>query len=656
MKISLCTVPVEPEYKDLTPKASSDRDVLATVRSSGQLPIMPKIAIVSIIKWMERHGYGPETYDYYDIDMELPSDERLERYFREYQPTVVGLSAVVSTCYYQVRRISRIIRAACPDAWIVLGGSLTASANLVLRRTDVDVCIVGDGEIAWVDFLDYIKTHGRAWAHEDLAEIRGLAWLDEAGELRSTGYGPAIPSFEQPFPDYDILQAGLKDRPQDLSNYFREGLGVTEFRTDPRAFEPHRRPKVASLWSSKGCVARCTFCQRSTKGYRVSNIETLDEHLAMLATRFDVGFVHILDENFGSNVKYAYELARTMKKHDMLWMASGVRVSTFKFDDISFFKEHGCCSLKFGVETGSQKIMNVMEKNFTVERVFETLKHCADLDLNSPLAVMVGMPGETNETARATGRFLGRLSHMQGIEPKNQDFAVFYAMPLTGTPLYIYGQQIGLLGKEPEDEEKYLLSVSGTGAYKGNYINLNGAPLRDVVFWDWLVKLEASRTFFEMEREAPIDRTRFIYRAIVAHKYRQTTGKPMTMFEAISALSKQMRTGLKSKAFWLVDSILDQHIVYSRTFHRLPRWLAFGAVKAVVYTNSMMQFAIARMVGREFNLFQSRPKVAPLDVPAAPARVEIRSSLRSIVKLHEVSNPRQKSLTEQNQDVLAIGL
>ena len=251
MRIALCTVPVEPEYLDLTPKVSYENDVLSpSVRSEGQLPIMPKIAIVSIVKWMEKHGYPRETYDYYDIDMELPSDERLERYFGEYQPDVVGLSAVVSTCYWQVRRISRIIRDACPDTWVVLCGSLTASANLVLRRTDVDMCVVGDGEITWVDFLDYVRAHGREWDHEALSKIRGLAYLDDEDELRSTGYGQRIPAGEQPFPDYDILQLGLKDRPQDLSNYFREGLGVTHLRTDPRSYEDHRCPYVASLWSS----------------------------------------------------------------------------------------------------------------------------------------------------------------------------------------------------------------------------------------------------------------------------------------------------------------------------------------------------------------------------------------------------------------------
>lgn len=248
MRISILTVPVEPDPKDFEHDASSESETFTRKsRSEGQLPIMPKIAIVSLIKWMERHGYTQDMYDYYDVDMLLPTDEELASYFKKYNPTVIGLSAVVSTCYSQVRRMSRIARSVCPDAWIVLGGSLTASANLVLKRTAVDICMVGDGEIAWVEFLDYVKEHKREKNYEALEKIQGLAYLDAQNELRFTGYGKAIPAELNPFPDYDILLAGLKDRPEEFKNYFRKGLGSTHFKTDPRSWEPHRRPNIASL-------------------------------------------------------------------------------------------------------------------------------------------------------------------------------------------------------------------------------------------------------------------------------------------------------------------------------------------------------------------------------------------------------------------------
>lgn len=664
MKVSLLTVPVEPHYLELQPKAVAATDVFSSIRSEGRLPIMPKIAIISLVRWMEKAGWTRAEWDYYDVDMELPDDERLRRYFRETRPAIIGLSAVVSTCYFQVKRLSRIAREELPEAWIVVGGSITASANLVLKKTDADLCAVGDGEIVWTELLAHLKARGprRGPIGDDpaLAKIQGLAYLDAKGGLRSTGYGRAIPAEDIPFPDYDLLQSGLKDRPQDLKYYFRPGMGVHEFQTDPRAYEPGRRPNIANMWTSKGCVARCTFCQRSTKGYRVPTADALDRHLDELQNRFDVGFLHILDENFGSDLEYAYEVARRFHARGILWMASGVRVSSLEREDIEFFKAHGCCSLKFGVETGSQKIMNVMEKKFTVERVYQTLKHCADLGINSPLAVMVGMPGETDETAQATGRFLGSVSHFQGVEPEFQMLSIYYALPLTGTPLYVYGQQTGAIGKSAEEEEAYLLSVSGTGASKANYVNLNGSPLRDVIFWDWLVRLEAARTFFELDAKDPIDRTTFAYRALMSEdnleRRREALGRALTFAELLRRVRQGVPTGIKAKLFYAVDNFLEQKVIYSRTWHLLPRWALYGFVKNLVWVWFIGQSLVARLAGREFNIHKRRPGLRTLDFTAQGGKVEIAQSLRTIVKTRALASGPAKTETEKNQDLLAIGL
>lgn len=655
MRASLLTVPVEVNYSAIAPVIREGTDVFVpTIRSEGQFPLMPKIAIVSLVKWMEKHGYTKADWDYYDIDMLMPSDEELAAYFRTYNPQIVGLSAVVSTCYAQVKRLTRIIRKSCPDAMIVLGGSLTASANLVLRKTETDVCVVGDGEIAWVGLLDYVKTHGRTKDTSALLEIKGLAFLDETAEIRFTGYGPQIPGEDNPFPDYDILKAGLKNHPEELRNYFRRGLGSTAFQTDPRSWEPHRKPMLAQLWSSKGCVARCTFCQRSTKGYRVPRIQELDEHLQMLRNRFDVGFIHILDENFSSDRKYAHELARIMVKNDMMWMASGVRVSSVEREDIKHYKDHNCVSLKFGVETGSQKIMDLMEKKFTVERVFQTLKHCADLQVYSPLAVMVGMPGETNETAAETGRYLGRIAHMQGIDPSLLGISIFYALPLTGTPLYVYGQQIELIGKTPDDEEKYLLSVSGTGAGKMNYINLNGAPTRDVIWWDWLVRLEAQREFFALCKKQPLGEPNYLQNVIINDKRREIAGRALTLKDVLTTLKSGRLRGIKSKLFYGIDYFMDERACSSPLVASLPREVIYPILKLLVYAEYLMQKTVVPFLGKSFNIFHPKPKVSP-PTPAGNFNKRIGFSLRSVVREHAMAAPA-KSTAETTQDLLSIGL
>ena len=215
-----------------------------------------------------------------------------------------------------------------------------------------------------------------------------------------------IPGDENYYPDYDLLLSGLKDKPALLANYFRPGMGTYYVRCDPRSKRQSEiRPMMAQLWTSKGCVARCTFCQRSTKGYRVFKPEGIDAHLKELRTRFNVGFVLVLDENFGSDKAHAREIAEILHRNEMLWFCGGVRVSTVDAEYVQFLKDHGCMSLKFGVESGSKAIMDVMEKKFTPEYVFESLKLLADRDMYSPLAFMVGMPGESIASVKETGKF-----------------------------------------------------------------------------------------------------------------------------------------------------------------------------------------------------------------------------------------------------------
>ena len=169
MNITICSVPTE------VPGAKLGRE-----RSEGQMGIMPKIAITSLNNWANKHGFGCK---FYDIDMLYPDDEALEKYFRDEQPDVVGLSAVVSTCYMQVKRITKIIRKVKKETLIVCGGYLTAAANVVLRKTDVDVCVVGNGEIAWVGLLKFYKEHLKTGKNkldiDKLLEVKGIAILDE---------------------------------------------------------------------------------------------------------------------------------------------------------------------------------------------------------------------------------------------------------------------------------------------------------------------------------------------------------------------------------------------------------------------------------------------------------------------------------------------
>jgi radical SAM superfamily enzyme YgiQ (UPF0313 family) len=678
----LCTVPLDIGV----PRGVSNEPMRMVVMTSN-LPVIPKIAIVSLVKWMERHGYSRESWDFFDIDMLDSSDGEIRTYFRDAQPTVIGFSATVSTTYSQVKRIAALAREECPDAWLVLGGSLSASANVLLHKTAIDICIQGDGERPWVAFLDYTARFGRDWNRDELAKIVGLTYLDAAREMQFTGYPEKIPASDIPFPDYEVLKVGVRTKPSEFDNYFRNGRLSVWFQFDPRSHEPQRRPKLAALWSTKGCVVRCTFCQRSTKGYQVKDIGSLDEHLTELKEKYDVGFIQVIDENFGSDKKHAYEMARVMKRHDMLWICGGVRCVSVNEDDAVFYKEHGCCGLKFGVESGSQKILDLMEKNFTVENVYDAVRHCYKHGIYSPIAVMTGMPGETDETAAQTGKFLGVLGRMSGVLPEKMGISIFYALPLPGTPLYEYGQQVGVIGDDVDGEEKYLEAISDRNADKGNYININGTPLKTLLFWDFLIRYEATREYVDntMKTEQVASVRLQLQRGVLPtevhgvdnvrleiEQRRKVASGGSMQYRSLQAVRSSMGMGLPfyhpyrvaRTLLWYARvgaTLLNHRLVASPTVARLPRWLVYPPMRNLVYAEFLATKLIRRMfraAGRHVeprSLFNDYKFPKPLGAADFKSERRLDRSIRTIVKNRREAGAQPITLTDRNQRILVQG-
>ena len=87
------------------------------------------------------------------------------------------------------------------------------------------MCVVGNGEIAWVGLLKFYKEHLNTGKNkldiDKLLEVKGIAILDE-NELKFSGYGTTLPGCEMTFPDFEYLKSGLLDKPESVKNYFRK--------------------------------------------------------------------------------------------------------------------------------------------------------------------------------------------------------------------------------------------------------------------------------------------------------------------------------------------------------------------------------------------------------------------------------------------------
>jgi radical SAM superfamily enzyme YgiQ (UPF0313 family) len=434
-------------------------------------------------------GAGYDPY-FFDIDGLRPSFEEIEMFFRERQPDVLGISAVVATAYGNVKKLTQIVRRVSPRTRILLGGNLAASSEMLHRLAGVDYCAVGEGEIIAVNLMKYLQERVSAGNAGDdfdaLSRIPGLTYLDARGDMVFTGFETRIPADQLFEPDYGMLEQYSR-----IENFICEPTTRYDFSVDPRTFEPHRRgKKMATLISAKGCVARCTFCHRWDKGYRAVPAEAIVRRIKHLMERHNVGFIAFGDENFGSDRRQVKELIELLKPLDILYQVGGVRCRTVDPELLREMKGSGCVSLFYGMESGSQKILDVMEKNSSLEHNRNAALWTHDAGLFTIFQLVLGMPGENEQTIRETIEFFKQVTETLPETPVNR-LSVNYIQALNGTPVYEYARHRGLIGRSFADEEKYFDLISDTNAGDDTkFLNFTDSDYLTVQSWRKRIILE----------------------------------------------------------------------------------------------------------------------------------------------------------------------
>ena len=511
MKILLCSVPdgsIKKNPEPLIPRSTMEKGMYSWSGKDNEQPTFP-IGLMRIYAAMERSNYKG---DIYDINNLRHSDEELIKNFKKIKPDVVGLGGPLSHCYPNMKRIIKILRKLYPNIWIVVGGHITGSAHVVLKRNDVDMCVVGDGEICFVQLLDYIKQNynRKTIDYKILNKIKGLAFLDEAKNFKLTGYGDQITGTKMEYPSYDPWEKGLQEfggseklihevfeDASDMRNIF--GLNLESQHFTKENLEIHRKvkdKKVGRIQTSKGCVAKCTFCQRAMKGYRVFGPSHMEARIIELKEKYNVGVLLVDDENFGSDRKQGYECARLMKKHGIYWSSQGARAASISKEDLKFYKEHNLIGIRYGIESGSQTILNIMEKKTTLQQVYDQIECCKRLGIaTTSEAFMLGMPGESRQTALETAEYNARLRYLLG-NNWNPHYPA-WATSIPGTPLYEYSQQAGFIGTSIDEEEDYLYRTADTMEDRGilNYLNKTEFNIKEVHYWIYLYRYAGKKEF-----------------------------------------------------------------------------------------------------------------------------------------------------------------
>lgn len=269
---------------------------------------------------------------------------------------------------------------------IVFGPRPTFLPELVLKSGAYDMCIQREGDFV---IRDVLRCH-RDGGTEDWKNVKGISFLNEDQETVVNEEYPLIKDLDDiAYPDRSMLPRNV--------DYF-----------NPVAL----RFPLTTMMISRGCPAKCTFCLSPYfygSRVRYRSTENVMEELREIV-RLGYKEVFFRDETFTVNKRRVTEVCEAMVAEgiDITWTANA-RVGMLDRELTRTMKRAGCHTIKFGIESGSQTIVDRIQKGINLEEAVETFKWLKEEGINTHAHFIAGHPGETREELDETIAFIKRL-------------------------------------------------------------------------------------------------------------------------------------------------------------------------------------------------------------------------------------------------------
>jgi len=361
----------------------------------------PALGILYISSHLKRRGFDVEIFD-----STFEDGAAFERRLDESHVPVVGIYTNLMTR----SNVLAMIRAArSRGASVVLGGPDPANHAEQYLEHGADVVVIGEGELTLEEVVPALAgTSDRAGLPARLATIRGIVFRDGDGRVVRTPARENIRDLDgQPFPDREAI---------DLSRY------LDTWRT-------HHGRSAASLITARGCPYTCNWCSHAVYGYthRRRSPQNVADEVEQIIERYRPDMLWYADDVFTIHRTWLLSYAAELQKR-------GIRIpfETISREDrldeeiVRTLGEMGCFRLWVGAESGSQQILDAMERRTNAQRVPEVVGMLRRQGIETGMFIMLGYEGEEVPDLEQTVTLLKRA------DP--DIFLTTVAYPIEGTP------------------------------------------------------------------------------------------------------------------------------------------------------------------------------------------------------------------------------
>lgn len=349
--------------------------------------IYPSLGLLYIAAVLEQEGHHIEVID---MDIEIDAQNKIISSLARLKPEILCIHVMTWT-FHQANEIAKLARNILPSVCVIAGGAaITSAPEVIMKYSMFDYGVIGEGEKTILELMHALNSK------DNTGKIPGIIYR-ENGQIILSSQRTLIETLDSiPNPARHLVNLNL----------------YSDVLSKERA--------CATMITSRGCPYSCIYCDRrnrmGNKWRSFSNHRIIDE-MQELKDRYGIKEIMFFDDEFIIDHNRAIEFCNLLleKKLEILWECR-TRVDLIDRELLKIMKKAGCYRIRFGFESGDDKILKILKKGITVKQSLE----CANIVKKSGIEIfgyfMFGCPEETEKDIQKT------IELAFAIDP---DFAVF---------------------------------------------------------------------------------------------------------------------------------------------------------------------------------------------------------------------------------------
>jgi anaerobic magnesium-protoporphyrin IX monomethyl ester cyclase len=356
------------------------------------------LGVLYLCSHLRAQGFDVEVFD-----TTFSTRDVLFQHLRTEKPSVLGVYANLMTR----RNVVDILRVAREAGWrTVVGGPEPGAYAQEYLQAGADCVVFGEGELTMAELLMALR-HGSA---DSLTQVAGIAFLEADGTMHQTQPRAQIPNLDaQPWPAREAI---------DIQRYVKTWK------------DAHGQGSVSFI-TARGCPYKCRWCSHQVFGMshrRRDPLLVVDE-VEWLLQRYSPDMVWVADDVFTIHHGWIRSYAGEMKRRGLHIPFECIsRADRLNEEMTDLLAELGCFRIWIGSESGSQRILDAMERGVKVEQVQKAVELCRTRGIQSGMFLMWGYEDEQMPDIEAT------IQHVKRSQP--DIFFTTVAYPIKGTPYY----------------------------------------------------------------------------------------------------------------------------------------------------------------------------------------------------------------------------